>query len=883
MLDRLRLEGLRLDRHRLDRLALGVSALDRLALGEAGPLAAARLVATGAAALAVGASLGYLRLIRRPLPRTRGELHLPGLVRDVEVRRDTWGVPHVYAETLSDLFFGQGYVQAQDRLWQMELTRRAATGRLSEVVGRRGLPVDRFYRRLGLARAAAVEEAGIDDETREAITAYSGGVNAYIERYQRRLPVEFALLAYSPEPWQVRDTLAVGKLLGWVLSCNWETELLRSHLLADLGPDVAAALEPLYPAGHPITTTPGRPSATASGFALGDFVAAAKQLGVGRAAGSNAWAIDGTQTASGKPILANDPHLEAQLPSFWHEAHLEGAGFDVTGACVPGVIGVIAGHNRRIAWGVTMSMADDQDLFVERTNPANPRQVEYEGRWVDAQVLTEEIRVRGRRKPVVEEVLISRHGPAISPAIPGENQLLTLRGTALEPGQPGAVLALDRATCWAEFQTALGRWNFASLSFAYADVDGNIGYQMSGRIPIRRGFDGLVPAPGWTGEHEWLGYVPTEEMPSVFRPASHHVVTANNRIVPDGYPYAISQEWVDGYRAKRITELLNASRRHDVASSQAIQLDIYSLPAAELRDYLTEIGFAAAWRAAWSASGSAAERTPTASEQARAEIGSRALELFFAWDCQLEVESSEAALYEVWRFELLRAVFGGKVGRQLDHYLGLGHESLIHTNVNRVRVTAHLLRLLRERPADWFSCTTAGTGAASSWAEAPLVSFAAALNYLIARLGPEPTAWRWGDLHQVTFRHPLGLGPLNRLLDRGPYPLAGNAETVAASGVDFADPFDALGATVSYRQVIDLADFDRSVSVLPCGQSGQPGNAHYADQLALWRTGRQHPMLFSRAAVERGTVDRLVLRPATDRPARPDRPTSGGLAAGMPY
>ena len=858
-----------------------------------------------ALALAVvgGAALAYRYLVRRSLPKCRGDVCPGGLEQDVEVIRDRWGVPHVYASSAHDLFYAQGYVHAQDRLWQMELQRRVASGTFAEVAGKTGLQTDRFFRRVGLRRAAECELAQLDDEARLAIEAYVEGINAFVSGHLGRLPVEFALLRYVPERWTVLDVLTWGKLLGWALSCNWETELLRASLIDRLGAEGAAALEPSYPDGHPIAAAPGQDHYGVDGFALAQFQEARRFLGaIPAEAASNAWAVDGAKSATGLPLLANDPHLPPQLPGLWYEVHLVGAGFDVAGASVPGVPGVVIGHNQRIAWGVTMSLADSQDLYVEQLNPANPLEYEYQGRWEAARLVREVIRVKGRRSPVVEDVVITRHGPVLSPALPGQRRTLALRSATLDPSQPGAILDLNRAGNWDEFRAALARWGVASLSFVYADVEGNIGYQLAGRHPIRARGDGLAPAPGWTGEHEWLGYLPFEELPSVLNPQSHYVVTANNKIVPDDYPHVIGREWAEGFRARRICDLLEGRQRHDVSSFQAMQRDLLSLAARELVRHLL--------------------RTPPEDE-----LSARALEMVRAWDCRIAADSSPAALYEVWRHYLLRNVFGPKLGEQVDRYLGLGHESLIRTHVYQIRVSSHLLKLLQERPADWFvgegdEARRATSGAASQspgsgverspgpdvavgcgeargvdhgpsarrnvagqgsarlvahprsraagsaphrrwprdWDEALRLSLREAVLFLRAALGEDPTSWRWGDLHQLTFRHALGVGPLGRLLNRGPFPMGGDTDTVCQAAADVAAPFLAHGSTVSYRQIVDLADFDRSLAVLPCGQSGHPASRHYCDMTPLWLRGEYHPMPFSRQAVLAAAHDRLVLR-----------------------
>lgn len=802
-------------------------------------------LAVGFAALAGGFALGCLHLLRRPLPTVRGAASPRGLSADVEVIRDRWGVPHIYAETLPDLMLAQGYVHAQDRFWQMESIRRVASGMVAEVVGKRGLPADRFFRRLGFRRAALAEATQLDEDGTLALDSYAAGVNAYLAEHARRLPVEFRLLRYAPAPWSDIDTLTCGKLLGWALSSNWDTELFRARLIERIGAEAAADLEPSYPLGHPLTIRPELDHFGVDESFVEEFREARELLGaVGSGAASNAWAIDGARSATGKPLLANDPHLEPQIPGFWHESHLVGAGLEVTGVTVPGVLGIVVGHNRRIAWGTTVSLADTQDLYVERANPANPRQYEHAGRWEDARVIEEVIHVR-RSEPIVEEVHVTRHGPVVSPALDGEERVLSLRCSSLEPTQPCAILDLDRAASWDDFRRALSRWQIASLSFVYADVDGNIGYQLTGRIPIRARSSGLVPVPGWTGEHEWQGYVPWESMPHVLNPRTHYVVSANNRLVPDGYPYHISHEWADGFRARRIRDLLVARERHDVESFQEMQSDLYSLAAAAFREHMLQAS-------------------------AEDEVGASALSLLRAWDCRIGAESAAAALYEVWRFHLLRNVFGEKLGDEVVYYLGLSRSVLAHTSVYKVRVASHLLRLLRERPASWFGSAGPEASAAGStgksgrwprdWDEAIQRSFREAVTFLRATLGDDPRAWRWGDLHQLTFRHVIGASALGRLLNRGPFPVGGDSDTICQAAVDVAAPFLAQGTTVSYRMIADLADFDRSVAVLPCGQSGHPGSRHYADQLLLWRRGGYHPMPFSRGAVLSSAAHRLVLR-----------------------
>jgi penicillin amidase len=377
------------------------------------------LVVLMAMAGGIVGALAYL-YVRRGLPPRGGTLRLAGLNATVEVIRDRWGVPHVFAQTMRDAMFAQGYVQAQDRLWQLELARRLASGRLSEMFGPETVEADRLLRRVGLHRAAQAEVSRASSESLSYLDAYAGGVNAFLETVGRRVPPEFLILRLRPEPWTAADSLAIGKYVAWMLSGNWDTEIIRSWVVERLGPEVAAQLEPLYPAGLPVIVPPGAES-SGLGLPLLEELRKVEELAGVRGGGSNNWVIDGSRSATGKPLLANDPHLPLQMPGIWYEVHLKGGELNVAGVALPGVPGVIIGHNRRIAWGVTATMTDGDDLFLERVNPDNPRQYEHKGVWVDGDLLREEIAVRGQAQPLVEEVLVTRHGPVI-PAIPGENR-----------------------------------------------------------------------------------------------------------------------------------------------------------------------------------------------------------------------------------------------------------------------------------------------------------------------------------------------------------------------------------------------------------------------------------------------------------------------------
>lgn len=794
------------------------------------PVRLAGVVALGAAVGGAAAG-GFYYLLRRPLPRTRGKLAVDGLNGPVEIVRDRWGIPHIFAGDEQDAAFGLGYVHAQDRLWQMDFFRRVFSGTLAEVVGESGIQVDRLMRRFGLRRAAGSQLGQIDAETMAGLEAYVAGVNTLMESLGGRLPLEFRILRYRPRTWTVADTLAFGKFMGWLLASGWVTQIVRSQLMAKLGPETLSELEPLYPEGGLLTVPPGTEYRRGDDQLLQEYQELAKLVGAG--GGSNNWVVDGEKSVTGKPLLANDPHLTAQMPSIWYEAHLCGGAIDAVGASFAGLPTIVIGHNRRIAWGITNSMTGQQDLYVEEVNPEKPHQYRYKGRWRSGELLREEIAVRGR-EPIVEEVLVTAHGPVISPAIEGETRVLSVRGVPAESvGLMRAGHRLMKAQDWDEFRDALRDWSAPGQNFVYADVDGNIGYQLAAHIPVRRQGRGLVPAPGWTDEYEWTGYIPFEELPSVFNPPAHFAATANNQIVGDDYPQRIDGEWADEYRVGRIVEMLRGREKHSAADCQRMHGDVYSAPGRELAEFLC--------------------RLQPVDEQSR-----RALDYVRVWDYELTPDSVAGSIVEAFFDHMYRATFAHKLGDALARYVGEGVHYLAPVSGYGHRATSHLLRLLRRAPADWFPSRN---GRRDTWEDVALRSLREALEELRSRLGSDMSHWRWGRLHTISFPHPLGRGPLARVLSRGPYPLGGDHNTVAQAPYDPAAPYAAGLAVPSYRQIIDLRDLSNSVSMHTTGQSGQPGSRHFADMIGHWRRIEYHPMLFEREAILAQSEGTLTLEP----------------------
>ena len=596
---------------------------------------------------------GLTWLGRRRLAQVNGSLSLPALTASIEILRDRWGVPHIYAANEHDAFFAQGFVHAQDRLWQMEVNRRLATGRLSEMLGGLALDTDRTARTFGFDRLGRADWELLPDEDRQLLQAYVAGVNAFLSSSagKRGRPIEFTLLRHRPEPWQIEDTLAFSRVMDWQMSLAWYGEIVRAQLIAAVGPEQAAELE--------ITDAPGNPCVLPDGIEInalaGGMLPGAEDPFLKRRMGSNSWAVSGARSATGHPILCNDMHLPLTVPNIWYEVHLEAGDLRVTGVSVPGLPGVIVGHNAHIAWGITLAFTDCEDLFVEKFDPGNPRYYQFGGERLEAEVIPEAIRVKGRAEPHVEQVTITRHGPVISDVIGEPAQRLAVNSMALHSGPAfHGWFALDRARNWDEFVEALRCIETPPLNFAYADVDGNIGYWVTGKVPIRAKGQGMVPAPGWTGEYEWIGEVPFEEMPHALNPAAGYLVHCNNRIIPDDYPHFLGSAWMNGYRARRLSEMIESSAQVTAADCREMQMDVTCLPGLAFVRLLKE----------------AFPETSGAREAG--DLG-LALDLLAAWDGRLSTDSTGGALYEVARAALVRAVFEPALGPELAaRWLGRG-------------------------------------------------------------------------------------------------------------------------------------------------------------------------------------------------------------------
>lgn len=766
-------------------------------------------------------ALGLVRLgrwlIAMPVPSWDGRLEVKGLVEPVDIYRDRHGVPHIFATSVRDAAFAQGFVQARDRLWQMELNRRVGCGRLSELFGGQALAADRFLRRMGLRRAAERQVDTLSDTERELLAAYADGVNAGTRSLGLRLPLEFWLLRLRPEPWSVVDSLTWINVMSMDLCANWEAELMRGRMAVRLPPQAAQLLT---------LSSPGRPVTIGESFGpsmerLAELYRQARDwLPQGLAGGSNVWAVSGSRSHSGKPLLASDPHLVARLPAIWHEAHLAAPGLDVFGACFVGLPLVVIGHNRKVAWGFTNSFADAEDLFLEKFDQDGHYLTE-EG-WKQPERRFETIRVRGGQ-PVIEEVVSTRHGPVL--ARDGEFGLALCSVTEEPDHIIDALLAANRAETAPAFREALRGWHAPSVNAVFADVEGNIGAMMTGLVPIRRRGTGLTPVPGWTGEYDWDGFIPFEEMPALMNPESGVLVNANNAIVGSRYPYHLTWDFMGGDRAARLVELLSSQETFTPQDFARFQTDTVTLPGRRFARLCTALA------------------------------PSRARDLLLDWDGDLTPESAGGAVYEVTLHELMQLTFEPLLGPELlAEFMGRSPNPMAILAGHGGRYTGFLVDLVEQGDE-----ALGRLGLTGGWHERLQQALDRAAERLTKELGDD---WSWGRLHRLRLAHPLGLlKPLDRLFNGPEIPMGGDTDTPLQTPVIPHRPFSADSWSPSWRQVVDLGDTSRGASVLSTGQSGHPGSLHYLDQFPLWRSGALKEHLMNREDVEASSVSHMLLTP----------------------
>lgn len=699
----------------------------------------------------------------RPLAQTSGEIGAP-ISAPATIARDAIGVPHIVAANVEDALFLQGYVTAQDRLWQMDALRRLAAGELSEVIGRAPLELDREARRLRMRRVAEEQARTLPPADRVTLAAYARGVNYFIETHRGRLPLEFTVLRYDPRPWTIVDSILCGLQMYRNLTTTWKEELQKQTMLASGN---AAKVNFLFPS----------------------------RIGSEFQPGSNAWAVSGKHTASGKPILANDPHLEFSVPSTWYQVHLRAPGLNVTGVSLPGVPCVIIGHNERIAWGVTNLGFDVQDLYLEKLDPRSGQYV-FKGHLEQARLESEQIPVKGGR-PVEFRQWVTRHGPV---SVSEGNRFMALRWAAAEPGSfQFPFLDVNRAGNWTEFTAAIARFPGPGQNFVYADVDGNIGYHATGKLPIRRNYDGDVPEDGSSGDYEWDGFIPFDQLPAFYNPPQGWIVTANQNPFPENYPYRVHGEFASPYRALEIRSLLTAHDGWTPEQMISVEKDVYSAFSHVLARQVA---------AACDAKKPANQDLQTAAAMLR------------SWNGQMEKGTAAPMLITLVYQQLRKMVADRAAPGKSDYYMPQ-------------MAPAVVAKILEGDARDWFQDKN----------QALVRALTAAIEEGRQQQGSNLNRWDYGQYNELTIKHPVGsqLPLLAGYFNVGPIAMSGSSTTIKQTTTRVGP---------SMRFVADLSGWDRSLNNITVGESGQILSQHYKDQWDAYYAGRSFPMQFSQVAAK---------------------------------
>jgi len=773
-------------------------------------------------------------------------LQISGIKEKITIRRDERGIPYIEAQNDEDLYFGQGYATAADRLWQMDLFRRTARGELAEIMGagpnNAALDQDKLHRTYGFIQAAEAEYANLSPRSRAVLEAYARGVNAYASSLEAKSrPPEFQILNYDFRPWIPQDSIVVVKLFFEALSDTWRLDLMRQNL-ASLPREKQAVLMPLVSSldvlvvgkDVPARATPARSTGAVASplspesqkaLAHSALIAADALARVGlhadELAASNNWVISGKRTVSGKPLLANDPHLRPSAPSIWYMTHLSAPGVRIAGVTSAGLPGVIIGHNEHVAWGFTNVGPDVQDLYLEKFDPANPKRYQTPSGWQDAVIRREEIKVRkglasAGHDVVTHEVTVTRHGPII---FEGDGKRYALRWTAFDSKRLAGDLnyALNRARNWEEFKIALHSFVAPTQNVVYADVNGHIGYHASGIVPIRKSGDGSVPYDGSTDAGEWVDYIPIAKLPNLYDPPSGMIVTANQRIVGTDYPYHLTHSWAQPYRARRIFDLLSEKPKHTADDFRRIIGDVYSIAGASFAQEVVK---------------TLRPKLTPGDDKLRAT-----LDAFEKWDGRVNAESTVAPIVGQMRLNFRSKILAASLGPDLIR----GFQwSNFDTTLDRV---------IKEQPADWLPKEFA------SYADLLRASYGEARQSLTRSLGEDESKWTWGELAKARFPHPLSAAPLIGVqFTVPPFPQNGTGGLVGAT-VN-------VGASVSMRLIADPGDWDKTQMGIALGESGLNKNPHWTDQLADWRAVTPREFPFTPAAVAKATKATLVLEPA---------------------
>lgn len=776
--------------------------------------------------------------VRGALPNYSGTMDVVGLKAPVEIRRDKNAVPHIIAGSIEDASFALGYVHAQDRFWQMELMRRIGQGRLAELVPPRlvgsGLvDSDRTMRGLGVYRRASESVNALSPAMRTRLDAYAAGVNARLSDDDQQFGLELTLIKllsagrYRPEPWRPADSLVWAKLMALGLDGNWRAELLRLRLSQKIGEDGVKFL--IEPSGDSKDSTLSMVMAAVKDIDLERIFHGTDNEVTRKREASNEWVLSGAHAVSGRPLLANDPHLGFSFPGVWYLARLVGPGFDIRGATSPGSPAVVLGHNGTIGWGFTTTNLDSQDVFVERVDPTDPnRYITPDGARPFA-VRDETINVAWG-DPITMRVRETRHGPVIDDFVRrGENltpqgHVLALQATALDGADTSAegFARVGSAQNWDEFLSAARRIVSPMQNMVYADTSGNIGLISPARVPIRRKGDGSMPVPGWTSEYDWAGFVPFDELPRVYNPVGGVIVNANGRLVPSDYRHFISRDWAEPYRQRRAAQLLGEVERHPVYGMIVMQADNLTLDAAAMLPYLLK----------------------GAPRNARA---AQARDLLSRWNMFMLASRPEPLIYDAWITELQRGLLADELGEDLFNSIAVPNVPL-------------MVRILRDKPG-W--CDDGGTKVAETCEAAIALALDRALDWIARRQGPDMTKWQWGREHYAVHRHPLFDGvPLLRNIASVRYPADGGNQTLNRASPSFRGnrPFDAVHGA-GYRGIYDFSDLENSRFATPLGQSGNMLSPWARNFVERWQNLAYINIGGTRAETARSAIGTITLNP----------------------
>lgn len=758
----------------------------------------------------------YYHWSRNSLAVQNGEIKVGGLQSSVTVRRDNRGIPFLTAENRKDLYFAQGFATAQDRLWQMDLLRRTATGRLSELFGSRSLEFDKRQRNYGFRQISERTFEKLSPEIREILQSYADGVNAFIDQSKDNLPLEFRLLQYEPELWKPADSIAAGKLMAQTLASSWEKDLMRGVYLKELDEKSLQYFLPEFSPFDQIII--GNDETKTQNFSTSEQISSAVDVRklsamlvnsmrierqglsfVGLDAelpGSNNWVVSGQKTTTGKPFLANDPHLGFGVPAVWHQIRLKLAdgSLSLSGVTFPGTPGIVIGHNGQIAWGVTNAAADVQDIYIEEFNPNQPNLYRVGAAWREAEIRQEIIKVRQSNfspatADTVHEVILTRHGPIVGEK---DGKKFALRWTGLdEISEFSSFFQINYAKNWDEFRQALKNYPGPAQNFVYADTEGNIGYYLAAFIPKRKSGDGTTPVDGTIEEDNWGGFIPFEELPNLYNPPQGWIATANNRVTGKNYKYFIGREWSAPYRIKRINDLIREKNKLSHDDMRIIQADVYSL---------FDHNFAR------SVSGILTE-----SKRFDETIFREIVEIANRFDGYLRIENTDAPIILAMREKFSEKIAKGRLGENFKQYRWFNQPT-------------GLEMILRDRPPEILPAEFA------NYEDLIVASYAEAVEELTQKLGEDRNKWNWGKINQINLRHPLGIGLMEKIFNPAPIKLGGNGYTVNCNYKNWG---------VSMRMIADLSDLEQTTLGINLGQSGQNADKNYDDQFDEWEQVRE--------------------------------------------